>query len=105
MTMAPSDQPSAAVRTSGDAFQLITPMRPVNVIGIGEEIAGHGVVAADVCFAQGDLRCAIGRGAATDDDGSNRPACDPSGEIDRGRAGKEVAGAGEAEARGVEEVR
>src|ERR1700761_1739875 len=77
----------------------------VDVVVEGEEIARDGIVAADVAARASDLRCAVRGGGSGDDDGADRAAADEAGDIDGGAAEEIERGAGEAEARRVEQAR
>ena len=86
-------------------FDLVASPGPIDVVVEGEEVAGGGVVGANVEACLGDLRRAVGCGAAADDDDADRLACDPSRHINGRGAGEEVAGARVAKACGVEKRR
>ena len=79
-----------------------------DVVVEGEEVAGDGVVGADVGAGAGDLRRAVGGGGAGDDDGADglarQEGAARGGDVSGDGAEEEEAGAREAEARGVEQA-
>ncbi len=54
----------------GAEFELMMADGPEDVVVEGEEVAGDGVVGADVGASGGDLRAAVGCGGTGDDDGA-----------------------------------
>ena len=86
--------------------QQVSSMRKGDLIVAGEQIAHRRQIAAGVCAAVGDLRCAVQSGAAADHYRAHRlPCMDPARQID-GRSAVEIkCSAREAERGAVDHTR
>ena len=86
-------------------FDLVAAEGPVDVVVEGEKIARYSVVVAHVAAGAGDLRSAVRRGGAGDNDGAHRTAAHEAGNVDCSRAQKIERCPGIAEACRVEQAR
>ena len=81
-------------------------MREGDLIGAGEEIANGGQIASRIGAAVGDLRCAVQRGAAADDESADGLiGVNPAGQIDGGAAVEEKCAARKAERGAIDDAR